>query len=239
MAKNNKKQAKGAKSADKTGNEVPRFDESALTALTAKIEKGFGGSKTNGEKPTATTNGGRKEGATPNSKPKPAEPARGTKRDSKGNAKSSEKHQKNKSGPKPEAHNGAPKDDKAALLAEIIALGGTEEDLDLVADAFSDDEDIETGNAAPDKSFRTDLAAFVAGLGIEGAAVPDDEEPDVQDDEEVMDEDWEEDSEGNSSDEAPELKIKAEPVQARPAVMPIHDDPNRLVSYCRVHDFFD
>lgn len=239
MGKNNKKQAKGAKSSDKTGGDVPRFDESALMALTAKIENGFGGSKTKEEKPINNTNGSKKVGGAPISKAKAVESARGTKRDSKGNAKQSEKHQKSRSGPKPEAQTGAAKDDKAALLAEIIALGGTEEDLELVADAFSDDEDVETGNAAPDKSFKNDLAAFVAGLGIEGAVMPDDDEPDVKGEEGVMDEDWEEDSEGNSSDEAPELQTVPTPAPVASAAMPVHNDPNRLVSTLSALIFFD
>lgn len=238
MGKKSKKHASGAKSEDKTGADMPTFDENALTALTARIEKGFG-KKTKGDTPVnITKNGDHKEGGKAKLKlnGKNSEPSRGTKRDAQGNAKPPAKHEKkSKSKSKAQDTNREQKDDKAVLLAEILALGGTEEDLELVADAFSDDEEVDAGSkTAPDKSFKKDLAAFVAGLGIEGAVAADDEEPEIEDEEEVPDDGWEEasDDDDSSSVEVPELV--AEPVTklstpAAPTVTELND-PNRLVS---------
>jgi ribosome biogenesis protein MAK21 len=145
---------------------IPSFDEKALSALTAKIEKGFGEGKS--QQPGDPHHGQKGGKGAKHERParaqlrtKPVEPARGTKRDSRGNAKvaggqqSSAKHT-NTSG----------NDDRAILLKEILALGGTEEDLDLVADAIYE-EDNHSTTALPDTSFRTELASFIAGLGIE------------------------------------------------------------------------
>lgn len=238
MGKKSKKHANGAKGADKSVADMPTFDENALTALTARIEKGFG-KKTKDDTPVNVTNGDRKEGGKVKSKAngKNPEPFRGTKRDARGIAKPLAKHQKkSKSESKAQEINGAQKDDKAILLAEILALGGTEEDLELVADAFSDDEEADTGSeAAPDKSFKKDLAAFVAGLGIEGAVTVDDEEPELEEEEgeEEADDGWEEaDDDDESLAEAPELvagSIKKSPTTAVPTVAELND-PNRLVS---------
>jgi ribosome biogenesis protein MAK21 len=160
-----------SKEAKEIGNSnsgsIPSFDEKALSALTAKIEKGFGEGKS--QQPGALhygQKGGKgakhERDARAPLRTKPVVPARGTKRDSRGNAKvaggqQSSAKQTNTSG----------NEDRAILLKEILALGGTEEDLDLVADAIYE-EDNHSTTALPDTSFRTELASFIAGLGIEG-----------------------------------------------------------------------
>ncbi|EPQ64599.1 Constituent of 66S pre-ribosomal particles [Blumeria graminis f. sp. tritici 96224] len=61
-------------------------------------------------------------------------------------------------------------DSKDILLNEIIALGGTHEDLELVRNVISDDEGMVTEPANQshvDKSFNKVLAKFVAGLEIQ------------------------------------------------------------------------
>jgi ribosome biogenesis protein MAK21 len=91
-------------------------------------------------------------------------------------------------------------------LQEILALGGTEEDLLLVADALSDDEDLdESSTAAPDKSFKADLAKFVAGLGIDTTAEQDASESEP---EEGNDDEWESSGEESLDEPAPSAKVQ-------------------------------
>jgi ribosome biogenesis protein MAK21 len=76
-------------------------------------------------------------------------------------------------------------DDQAILLQEILALGGTEDDLDLVADVTSDD-DIEGELARPaivDGKFTKELSKFVAELGIEGSFNVESAAADLEEDE--------------------------------------------------------
>jgi len=227
-----KRSTKPAKAAEEIGSlhsgNLHSFDEHALSALTAKIEKCFGGETSpqpfgahRGQKGGSETNGQRTTKS--KSKAKPAELVRGTKRDVRGNAKEVGKEIRNRQG-KPK--NGKGGDDRAVLLKEILALGGTEEDLDLVADATSDDEDNDSKVAPPDKSFRKDLANFVAGLGIEGELGAD--QSDSNDNEDVGD-DWEDTSDLNlvvSDREADVQSVSA----ASPLDIPSSNDPKRLVS---------
>jgi len=90
------------------------------------------------------------------------------------------------------------------LLKEILELGGTKEDLDLVKGLDSDDEDevIEGQAESNDKAIRGDLEKMLAGMGfnskkyekevivsdeeVEEEEDDDDEEEDDEDDEEVV-----------------------------------------------------
>ena len=170
---------------------LPAFGKDALSALTDKIEKELGKSKVSQQLADATERSLRKgkpskERCGPDSKANPtkAEHNRGTKRDAQGNVKSAGKVEV-KSSRRKEGHKfGAAKNPRERLLKEILAMGGTEEDLDLVAGAASDYEDVGGNNGlAKDKSFKEDLARFVAGLGIEGAAIEDASEPEAEVDE--------------------------------------------------------
>jgi ribosome biogenesis protein MAK21 len=178
MAKGTKGSGQGPKpptNAAKTAAEsLPAFDEKALLSLTEKIEKGFGKSKSPQHKPENRNQTQRKPNNSANSDPskpkdkaKGLEPKQGNKRDARGNRKQlNEESKKGVRSKRPQNEN--TKDEKDILLQEILALGGTEEDLQLVADAISDDEDLDAASSAPpDKSFRADLAKFVAGLGID------------------------------------------------------------------------
>jgi ribosome biogenesis protein MAK21 len=197
MARRNTNSAKANKEVGQasSGN-VPSFDEKALSALTSKIEKGFGAGKAQqqgeanrGHQSSNKLSGQRSSKAY--SKTAPMEFARGTKRDIRGNAKAAVRGTSSVEG-----KNGKGNGDRAALLKEILALGGTEEDLDLVVDAVSDEEDASSNAALLDKSFRKELASFVAGLGIEGepaeAGSGDDDKGDIHDD-------WEDASEVDGS----------------------------------------
>lgn len=126
----------------------------------------------------------------------------GKKRDSQGNVKDSEISK--------------PKNDRDTLLQEILALGGTEEDLDLVADAVSDDEDLEgSGPSTSDKDLKKELAKFVSGLGIEVQAdeesAGEEEQPNIdwEDEEEASDEEIDEPA------NAPPVKVVAKVDQVK------------------------
>ena len=164
---------------------LPSFDEKALSALTEKIEKGLEQSKVP-QQSRDTSSGKHKQGKESkgrpdsNSKTKPtkSELNRGTKIDAQGNVKGSGQEKAGNASRASKKTDGGAKDGGAMLLQEILALGGTEEDLDLIAGAASDDENLDGNNApAADKSFQKDLAKFVAGLGIEGAIGGDVSEP--------------------------------------------------------------
>lgn len=108
---------------------------------------------------------------------------------------------------------GKSKIDKEALLKEIIELGGTQEDLDLVNDVESDSE-IEgtefndSGKAG--KGLKDELAGFMKEIGLEGGkfdAVANEEEG----------EEWEEEAEDEGEEEEggeEEVVAKAAPIAA-------------------------
>lgn len=219
MGKRSKKSGsgQGASIDRKAGDEVPSFDENALSALTSRIEKGFGdkSNRSGGSKSTPQKNG---KNSNPSitttdqssnskskskSKPKPSGLVKGVKRDANGSAKPQSSYQKSGSHKTTSQKPTNGKTDRQVLLAEILALGGTEEDLDLVVDAASDEDEEGQKNATapPNKSFRAELAKFVEGLGIEGVVGEDESEeegrqletPDDDDDNDDANE-WEEDS---------------------------------------------
>lgn len=237
MVKHGDKGAKRAKpnNAGKhaSANSIPSFDESALNALTERIDKGLGKGKAQEQSPKASKQakkGGKQDKKTPGSRANGI--ALGKKRDASGNVIASAG------------------DDKAAdttakgsserdiLLQEILALGGTEEDLDLL-DGVESDEDAIAENAStskPDSSFAKDLSQFVKSLGIErqvnmDASDSEEEAEEEQDEEEseaeILDEDTEEES--DAEPEAPAPKLVQAPVSQK-KVEPKANDPNRLVS---------
>ncbi|KAG4443591.1 hypothetical protein IFR05_000968 [Cadophora sp. M221] len=252
MARKNKKSATGATvdgapTPNSKSDSFASFDEHALSALTAKIEEGFGKnkSKPEGQQEAPDSNHSHrqektskkakdKEGKTKSKTKKSPELVRGTKRNANGKAKvaGAPTSKGPTGGIKPRGDNG--KDDRAMLLQEILALGGTEEDLDLVADVMSDeDEGGPSTTGLPDQSFRRDLASFVAGLGIEGGVLEDAESAA----EEEVEDDWEEASGSESSDEASESEDIAEmPVKKAKlsSTEPqLSSNPNRLMFEAR------
>lgn len=199
MGKRNPKASVGSRKIAETSHSssIPLFDKTVLSALTAKIEKGLGKRKTEQVEDSTRS---RKQGRVGNSasiaeaKSKTNRPdnTRGTKRDAQGKTKQpNTKTVKKKSNPEKRGDREG-LDESAMLLQEILALGGTEEDLDLVADVVSDEEDESTNSAkGPDKTFQKDLAKFVADLGIEQENIEepesDIENRDENDEEEVSD----------------------------------------------------
>lgn len=195
MGKHKIPSSKRPKVGEKNGaDNLPSFDERALSVLTEKIENEFGKNKAPGNSAEQISRNHkqddkRKKAHPVDPKPKhanTAEQIRGRKRDAKGNIKAGD----SRTQPTHSQQSREKNDDRTRLLQEILALGGTEEDLDLVADAASDDEGLEA-QAIPDKLLKKDLANFVASLGIEGQV--DAEASDSEDGKEVEDE-WEETS---------------------------------------------
>ncbi len=173
MAKKKSKTSNRTTMAGKLPDEsLPMFNEEALSALTAKIENWLGASNLHQQAQTAATRNrhrGKKDRIISRlnltSAAETIESRRGVKRDANGNAKTAGKQSgKDRDKSTPTEPKG---DEKAALLQEILALGGTEEDLDLVADVASDEEDVSNTDPFFEKSFQKELAGFVMGLGIE------------------------------------------------------------------------
>lgn len=236
-----KKKSKSSAPRSAESNKLPSFDENALSALTARIEKGLDKQQPdNGKSPSTTSNTKQVPSKTgPAStnksksklksklKSKPAPPvARGVKRDANGNAKATGGDKPRKAIEKKETGDENHKD---ILLQEILALGGTEEDLDLVADAPSDEDGEYEETASMDKSFQQDLARFVKGLGIEKSTEPEQAE-ETEDEEDADEEEWEALESGSLDDasviEEPSRKPQVKAPQAKLA----SNDPNRLVS---------
>ncbi|KFY73132.1 hypothetical protein V499_06776 [Pseudogymnoascus sp. VKM F-103] len=190
--KASKKVKPNTPSKNTSAQSLPSFDESALSALTDKIEKGFnkGASSDSAQKPA------KKDKSKPNGASHSKDTAPGKKRDAEGNVKTPTKSNKATDRKPKQAEGGAAAEGSARdiLLQEILALGGTEEDLDLLDGVESDDEDVEfTQPKVDDPKFAKEFSKFVAGLGIEGQTQVDASDSEVEADEVDEDSDeWEE-----------------------------------------------
>lgn len=180
----------------------PVFDETALSKLTAKIDTDLANpkpkSKLSDQKQKDERPAKRKRSendvkdAAPN-KRQAKEPKNRPAKPSKKTAKESN----------------APKDKKAELLQEILALGGDENDLDIIAGV---DSDVEEGQEAKpkeapaemDKALKNDLAKFAAGLGFEKVRDEDAATDDDEGEEESEAAEEEEEAEGNEWEDEPE-----------------------------------
>ncbi len=170
------------KKADKPG-----FDEAALAQLTSKLDKSLGDSQ------------------------KQLPPKRKRQRENDDDHQP-KRHQTRPSecGPQGELGGGWKSKQAPNLLDEILALGGNEEDLELVANVDSGDE----GGDAPrpkvssetivDKSLKDELAQFASSLGLSNFHEHDDPETDDEGDEP------EEDTEAPEEDKpiAPTLPVQ-------------------------------
>ena len=250
MAKNKKSTAKRPnKSTNSNFTPLPSFNEQALSALTDTLDKKLG--KDTALPQTGLTvnkKQGKKSNGAPLSgskNPRGIETGRGTKRDAQGNAKAAD----NQSQSKTKKNNGG-EDGRSTLLQEILALDGTEEDLNLLENAASDNEDLVTEDSKSlDKSLQKELAKFAASLGIEAQVIEDASEPedeeDLVDSEEEQEEEWEEasDMESDAEAEVAPLPVAKKPVKAITPATKTSDaaltkEANRLVSmmFCEVID---
>ncbi|KAI8958766.1 CBF-domain-containing protein [Daldinia sp. FL1419] len=172
------------------------FDEAALSKLTAKIDSQLAESK---KAPGKKDQGKRKHDQIGDSVQSPPNKRKNIPKPSDNNNHRNPKKPQKPAGPPKEASSNA-------LLDEIRALGGDEEDLKLIEGVNSEDE--ESGNVkskkSADKDLRAELAKFAAGLGF------DDVKP--ESDEEEADEVEEEGKEGGESSEG-EAETEERPPQ--------------------------
>lgn len=195
------------------------FDDNALSKLTAKIDKKLletrkGGNKKPQSSPQSQPNLKRKrqddktDQSTKKRNDQPPKKGKQSKRDAEVNKKEPAVAKKSDRAPN-------------VLLDEIRALGGDEQDLELVGDIDSDDETLNdvVGGKKLDKGLQAELAKFAQGLGFEKvqpAEAEEDEED--EEDEEGEDEDDEEDDEweeaSDEEEEAPALVKKNDAPQA-------------------------
>ncbi|CAG8897305.1 unnamed protein product [Penicillium nalgiovense] len=196
-------------------------DESAFAGLRQKIEQRLknqnqstGKGKKDNTKPSAPaanafTNKGKQSPAKPG---RPQDSAQGKKRDRNGEVIAREQ---NKGGMnKQEKPKGVKKsNDDETLRQEIMAMGGTEEDLDLLAGVDSESE-VEGESGKVDDDIRKQLSSMLEASGhVVPEDLADDEvEEEVEDDEEEMEsEHGLEDSEDNAESSGQESDIEEAP----------------------------
>jgi hypothetical protein len=111
--------------------------------------------------------------------------------------------------------------DKAALLKEMIELGGTEEDLALIDGISSDDEEEEVvqikESGKPKDVKMTDIEAFMKEIGLQGNKLPDVEEDEIEEEDEESDEDDFDGDEEDENEEAEDAEEDVEMEDAEPA----------------------
>lgn len=203
------------------------FDASALASLTAKIENKLGAdnkpaeSKKEAPKPSNNEQGGKR------------------KRDDGPAATEGVKVPRNKRRatqeipPQPKT-----KTPSATLLAEIKALGGDEDDLELVADL---DSDAEEGGGAPktkdaddvDDAFKSELAKFAASLGLEDLRPEDEgeEEEEEEEEEQVPEEEEAVEDEDEGLEDVEEEEEEEEEPEPVPAAKPTREERERAKQY--------
>lgn len=175
MGKKRKRSAKNPESAC-SGIQLPSFDESALSALTSKIESGFHNATapkqdlrdrnpSRDEDPRYRIDKARK------SKLHIKDRVSGEKSDAQGTVNEQTGGGSRTAKDLADEHRGRNGEEQKILLQEILALGGTEDDLDLVMGVATDDDD--TADAEPEQTSTNDpkltkeLSKFITSLGIE------------------------------------------------------------------------
>lgn len=225
MAKGKGKQSTGANSVpvknDTTARPssdgaLPQLEESAFAGLRQKIEQRLKDgaakqkSKNNKSKTTPSGDTNNAKGGAIKSDSKSKSPSdrnvKGKKRDRNGDVIENKDSEKSKSDKI---------DDNDTLRQEILALGGTEEDFDLLAGV---DSESEVEDAKPSKKsqgsaedLRKELSSILAAAG---QVVPDDladDEVEEVEDEEEEEEEEDEDGEGEEADQAESAEEQSSP----------------------------
>ncbi|KAK1778856.1 CBF/Mak21 family-domain-containing protein [Copromyces sp. CBS 386.78] len=187
--------SKGPRQRKRKGT-APAFDEAALAQLTEKIDKTLAGADTD-QQPSPKRK-----------RPNTTEDDRDAKRRQKTLVGTKEGQQDRPR--KDQSHNTT----KEVLLEEILALGGNEDDLELVANIDSDNEDGPGTKSASapekslDKSFQDELAKFALSLGFQNIPREDDLESVSSEDpvDEEEDEEEEEEAEQSKQDDSQDQK---------------------------------
>lgn len=186
-------------------------DESAFAGLRQKIEQRLKnqnqntgkGKKDNTKSQTPATDASAKKGKQSPAKPgRPQDSAQGKKRDRNGEVIAREDKKKG----------GKKSNDDETLRQEILAMGGTEEDLDLLAGVDSESEvEGESGNG--DDDLRKQLSSMLEAAGhVVPEDLADDEVEEPEEPEEAPEsEDDIEDSEDNAESSGPESDIEDAP----------------------------
>ncbi|KAI0828379.1 CBF-domain-containing protein [Hypoxylon sp. FL0890] len=178
------------------------FDDAALSKLTAKIEGKLTESKqTQGKK----DQGKRKRDQTVDSVQPPPNKRKNTSRPN-----NNKLDNKSKKIQKPAA---SKKADSSTLLDEIKALGGDEDDLKLVEDVNSEDEELDHGKVKKnvDKDLRAELAKFAAGLGFDNVRPEADAEESDEDMAEADGAEEDEEDEDGNDDASSQGSAASEP----------------------------
>ena len=200
-----------------TANAVPQLQEGAFAGLRQKIEQKLKEQKGPKQKKNAA---GAKEVSTDSptkpqeqaSKPSPKRKVdddknKGKKRDRNGEviAREEQKGKKDVSNSGKSKSSGGDKDD--TLRQEILAMGGTDEDFDLLAGIETDSEEEESAGTSKKSTNKSDEAALrkelSSMLAAAGQVVPDDiaDEDEAELDEDEGEDDDEEEGEGEDEDE--------------------------------------
>ncbi|TLS22665.1 uncharacterized protein PpBr36_05929 [Pyricularia pennisetigena] len=174
----------------KASNNTPAFDEKALLQLTNKLDQSL--SKTADDQ---------------------SRPGKRKRQDDH------EKRAKPKKRPS-DAHGNGDQDKNAMLLEDIKALGGDENDLELVVGIDSDAEDgAEKSTERPlDDGFKSELAKFASALGFDQARAELDDESSANEDEEASEESEEEPEEEDDQDEEDAKDEEHQRLEPREAV---------------------
>jgi ribosome biogenesis protein MAK21 len=220
-------------------------DESAFAGLRQKIEQRLKNQNQNSGKGKGKDNKSKaptEDASTKKGKQSPAKPgkaqdaAQGKKRDRNGEVIAREEKKSGKN--KPEKPKGFKKsNDDETLRQEILAMGGTEEDLDLLAGVDSESE-VEgevpkSKGKGGDEDLRKQLSSM---LEAAGHVVPEDlEEDEIEEEvEEESEEDVEaEESEDDAESSGPESDIEEAPAPKDKAEIPIPKEFAKLVCYAR------
>lgn len=175
MGKKRKRPAKDLESAS-SGIQLPSFDESALSALTSKIESGFRNvaapkQDLRDRNPSQDEDSGYRIDKSQESKSYTKDRMSRKKSDAQGIVRAQTGGGSRTAKIEAYRHSRQNGEEQKILLQEILALGGTEDDLDLVMGVATDEDD--TSNAGLEKTSATDpkltmeLSKFITSLGIE------------------------------------------------------------------------
>jgi ribosome biogenesis protein MAK21 len=232
----------GASATDSQPADIPQFDDGAFAGLRQKIEQrlnnqssGKGKSKKD-KKPQPSIETPKKEKDTPKAG-KNQGSAQGKKRDRNGDviAREEQKGDQKKQG-KPEGPKKSIKND--TLREEILALGGTEEDLELL-DGVDSESEVEgapsKGKKGGDEDLRKELSKM---LEAAGHVVPDDleddeaeaeEEAEAEAEAEAEEDDVEEADDGSEADSEDASEPEESDIEEAPPVKPTKKEPEVVV----------
>ncbi|KAL4886582.1 CBF/Mak21 family-domain-containing protein [Aspergillus karnatakaensis] len=230
-------EAAKSKATDGGADALPQIEESAFAGLRQKIEQRLKDgatkqkTKNNKTKPAAVEDANPTKNTPTKSDSKPrfdsSKDVKGKKRDRNGEV-IEKKEDKKVQKPKGEESN-----DNDTLRQEILALGGTEEDFEMLAGVDSEEEveDADTkksrGKSSED-SLRKELASMLAAAGQvvpediadEDVEEVEDEEDEEDDEDEVEEEEEEETNAGEDEESSPEEEASEDEAPLQPTKQP-------------------